>query len=91
MITMPPPNIRFRMKNGHVVVRNGRPVPLPGSTPDAPQPARAIGIVPDGVAAVRFGDVTVPVRDNAFEATIRPGGHPRQELLDRSGHPWHGG
>jgi hypothetical protein len=89
LITVPRPNIKFQTKDGKLVLHDGHPVPVPGSKP-SPQPARVIGIVPDGVAAIRFGDTTVPVDDNAYDAHLAPGEDPRQTLLDRDGNPWHG-
>jgi hypothetical protein len=87
LLTMPPPDIKFRTKNGKLVLRNGRPIPVPGS-PTSPRPARVVGIVPDGVAAVRFGETTVPVHDNAYDAHLPPGVTAHSKLLDSDGNPW---
>lgn len=89
LITMPPPDVRFQTRNGTLVLRDGQPVPVPGSTP-SPQRVRITGVVPDGVAAVRFGPTTVTVRDNAYDAQLAPGERPRATLLDADGAPWRG-
>ena len=87
IVTIPPPNIKFKTKNGKLVLHDGQPVPLPGSKP-SPEPARVIGLVPDGVAAVRFGDLTVPVHENAYDAHMPPGVTPVATPLDGAGKPW---
>jgi hypothetical protein len=79
----------FQTRNGRLVLRDGRPVPLPGST-RSPMRARVIGIVPDGVTAIRFGTTTVPVHDNAYAARLAPGVTPQGTPLDGSGNPWRG-
>jgi hypothetical protein len=51
--------------------------------------ANVIGVVPDGVAAVRFGTTTAAVHQNAYEARLHPGDERAgTTLLDRDGHPW---
>jgi hypothetical protein len=89
IITTTEPNIKFRIKNGETVFRNGRPVPVRGSKPK-PQPAHVIGVVPDGVTGVRFGTSTFPVRDNAFRADLAPDSALDRTLLDGNGDPWRG-
>jgi hypothetical protein len=59
----------------------------PGASPGS-LPARVTGIVPDGVAAVRFGTTTVQVEDNAYDARLEPGVTPRGTPLDSNGNPW---
>ncbi|HEX8122202.1 MAG TPA: hypothetical protein VF549_13150 [Solirubrobacteraceae bacterium] len=90
IITMPAPDTKYQTKNGTLVLREGQPVPVPGSAPPSPQPVRVTGVVPDGVAAVRFGQTAVTVRDNAYDAHLAPGQAPRQTLLDAYGAPWNG-
>jgi hypothetical protein len=90
LITMPAPNIKFQTKDGKLALRDGHPIPVTGSKP-SPQPARVIGIVPDGIAAIRFANTTVPVDHNAYEAHLAPGEYARPTLLDHDGNPWHGG
>lgn len=87
LVTMPAPNIKFQTKDGKLVLRDGKPIPVPGNKP-SPMPARVIGIVPDGVAAVRFGNTTVPVHDNAYDAHLPPGVTPPGTPLDSNSNPW---
>lgn len=90
LITMRRPNIKFQTKDGKLVLHDGHPVPVPGSKP-SPQAARVIGIVPDGVAAIRFTNSTIPVDDNAYDAHLAPGEYARPILLDHDGNRWHAG
>jgi hypothetical protein len=89
IITIPRPDVRFQTKDGKLVLHDGHPVAVPGSKPSL-QPAHVIGIVPDGVAEVRFATTTAAVHDNAYDAHLTPGEDPHMTLLDADGHPWHG-